>query len=136
MENPKTRREAGPAARPSAVTAAPAALLLPAVSIIGRIAVGSDCPAVPPGVGIPLLAGGLLLWRTNRLTSGLALAVGLLIGIGALLTPNTGDPLPAGDAALLIATVTEMVALAEMAAFAALVVAGAAATPRGTGTRA
>jgi peptidoglycan/LPS O-acetylase OafA/YrhL len=129
MENPKSNREAGPAARPPAVTATLAALLLLTVSIVGQITAGADYPAVPPGVVIPLVVGGLLLWRTNRWTSGLALAVGLLIGIGALLTPNTGDHLSSGDAALLTATVAEMVALAG------LVVAGAAATLRGAGSR-
>lgn len=123
-ENTKSTREAGTTARPPAVTAILSALLLLAVSIVGQIAAGADYPAVPPGVVIPLVAGGLLLWRTNRWTVGLALGVGLFIGVGALLTPNTGDHLSSGDGALIVSTLAELVALA------ALVVAGAAAQLR------
>jgi peptidoglycan/LPS O-acetylase OafA/YrhL len=129
MENPKSTREVGAGGRSPAVTATLAALLLLAVSIVGQIASGADYPAVPPGVVIPLVAGGLLLWRTNRWTAGLALAVGLVIGVGALLTPNTGDHLSSGDTALVVTTVAELVALAG------LVVAGAAATLSWKGAR-
>jgi hypothetical protein len=127
MEDPPSNREAGPAARPPAATATLAALLLPAVSIVGRIAADADCPAVPPVILVPLAAGGLSRWRTNRWTSGHALAVGLLIDFGALLTPSTGDHLSSREAALLTAIVVGTVALVGP------VVAGAAATLRGTG---
>lgn len=116
--------------RPPAALAALAALLLLAASIVGQIAAGADYPAVPPGLVIPLVAAGLLLWRTNRWTTGLALAVGLFIGVGAVLTPNPGDHLSSGDSALIASTLAELVALA------ALVIAGAVATLARKGARA
>jgi len=129
METEKSTRENGRAARSSAHTATLAALLLLAVSIVGQIAAGADYPAVPPGLVIPLVAAGLLLWRANRWTAGLALAIGVFIGVGAFVTPDTGDHLSSGDTALVVSTVAELVALAG------LVVTGAAATLR-TGARA
>jgi len=115
---------AGGTTRPPAVAATLAALLLLAVSIVVQIAAGADYPTVPPGLVIPLVAAGLLLWRTNRWTTGLALAIGVFIGTGAFLTPDTGDHLSSGDTVLIVSTVAELVALAG------LVVAGAMATPR------
>jgi peptidoglycan/LPS O-acetylase OafA/YrhL len=94
------------------------------VSIVGQIAAGADYPAVPPGLVIPLVAAGLLFWRPNRWTAGLGLVVGLVIGVGAFLTPNTGDHLASGDPALIVSTVVQLVALTG------LVVAGGAATLR------
>jgi hypothetical protein len=49
-----------------------------------------------------------MLWRTN----GPALAVGLVISVGALLSPSPVDPLSSGDTALVVTTVAELVALA------------------------
>ncbi|MEV0641708.1 hypothetical protein AB0I77_43675 [Streptomyces sp. NPDC050619] len=129
MAHTKSTREGGGTARLPAVTATLAALLLLAVSIVGQVAAGADYPAVPPGVVIPLGAAVLLLWRTNRWTIGLPLAVGLLIGVGALVTPNTGDHLASGDTALVVSTVAELVALAG------LVVAAAAAALLWKGAR-
>ena len=114
-------RNADPTPRTPAVIATLSALLLLAVSIVGQIAAGADYPTVPPGLVIPLVAAGLLLWRANRWTTGLALGVGLFIGVGAILTPDTGDHLSSGDTALIAATVTELAALT------ALVIAGSAA---------
>ncbi|MDH6222184.1 hypothetical protein [Streptomyces pseudovenezuelae] len=115
---------AGDTTRSPAVAATLAALLLLAVSIVVQIAAGADYPTVPPGLVIPLVAAGLLLWRTNRWTTGLALAIGVFIGTGAFLTPDTGDHLSSGDTLLIVSTVAELVALAG------LVVAGAMATLR------
>jgi peptidoglycan/LPS O-acetylase OafA/YrhL len=115
---------AGGTTRSPAVTATLAALLLLAVSIVVQITAGADYPTVPPGLVVPLVAAGLLLWRTNRWTTGLALAIGLFIGTGAFVTPDTGDHLSSGDTALVGSTVAELVALAG------LVVAGAMATLR------
>lgn len=112
------------AVRSPAVTATLGALLVLAASIGGQIAAGADYPVVPPGLVIPLVAAGLLFRRANRWTTGLALAVGLFIGVGAFLTPDTGDHLASGDTALIVSTG------AEIAALAALVVAGAVATLR------
>jgi peptidoglycan/LPS O-acetylase OafA/YrhL len=128
METEKSTRENGRTARSSAVVATLAALLLLAVSIVGQIAAGADYPAVPPGLVIPLVAAGLLFWRANRWTAGLALVIGVFIGVGAFVTPDTGDHLSSGDTALVVSTVAELVALAG------LVVTGAAATLR-TGAR-
>ncbi|WP_405868839.1 MULTISPECIES: hypothetical protein [unclassified Streptomyces] len=128
METKKIVRGGGKAARPRAVTASLAALLLLAVSIAVQIAAGADYPAVPPGLVIPLVAAGLLLWRANRWTAGLALVIGVFLGVGAFVTPNAGDHLSSGDAALVVSTIAELVALAG------LVVAGAAAMLR-TGAR-
>ncbi|MDT0488228.1 MULTISPECIES: hypothetical protein [Streptomyces] len=75
------------------------------------------------------MAAALLVWRTNRWTTGLALGVGLFIGTGAILTPNTGDHLSSGDTALIASTSAELVALAT------LVLAGATATLARKGTR-
>ncbi|MES5818316.1 hypothetical protein [Streptomyces sp. RG80] len=111
-------------ARPAAVTATSAALLLLAASIVGQIAAGADYPVVPPGLVIPLVTAGLLFWRVNRWTTGLALAVGLFIGVGAFLTPDTGDHLASGNTALIVSTAAELVALAGVIA------AGATATLR------
>lgn len=122
------RQESGAstrAVRSPAVTATLGALLVLAASIGGQIAAGADYPVVPPGLVIPLVVAGLLFWRANRRTTGLALAVGLFIGAGALLTPDTGDHLASGETALIVATGAEILALAG------LVVAGAAATLRG-----
>ncbi|NNN32826.1 hypothetical protein HLK59_21150 [Streptomyces sp. S3(2020)] len=123
-ESVKPPGESTASARPPAVTAALAALLLLAASIVGQIAAGADYPVVPPGLVIPLVAAGLLFWRVNRWTTGLALTVGLFIGTGAFLTPNTGDHLSSGDTALVVSTGAEIIALAG------LVVAGAVATLR------
>jgi hypothetical protein len=116
-----THRHDGGTTRPPAVIATLSALLLLAASIAGQIAAGAEYPAVPPGLVIPLVAAGLLLWRTNGWTTGLALGVGLFIGVGAVLTPNTGDHLSSGNTALIASTVAELVALT------ALVLAGGAA---------
>ncbi|GLP63397.1 hypothetical protein TUSST3_00190 [Streptomyces sp. TUS-ST3] len=105
------------------------ALLLLAASIAGQIAAGADYPTVPPGLVIALVAATLLAWRTNGWTTGLALGVGLFIGVGAILTPDTGDHLSSGDTALIASTVAELVALA------ALVIAGAAAVLARKGAR-
>ncbi|MFF4062551.1 hypothetical protein ACFYZ8_44135 [Streptomyces sp. NPDC001668] len=105
------------------------ALLLLAASIAGQIAAGADCPTVPPGLVIPLVAAALLAWRTNGWTTGLALGVGLFIGVGAILTPDTGDQLSSGETALIASTVAELLALA------ALVIAGAAACLARKGAR-
>jgi hypothetical protein len=127
-ESLKTVRQASGATtravRSPAVTATLGALLALAASIGGQIAAGADYPVVPPGLVIPLVAAGLLSWRANRRTTGLALAVGLFIGAGALLAPDTGDHLASGDTALVVSTGAEILALAG------LVVAGAAATLR------
>ncbi|MGC0337401.1 hypothetical protein [Streptomyces sp. SLBN-8D4] len=125
-----TLRRDGGTARRSAVTATLSALLLPAASVAGQIAAGADHSAVPPGLVIPLVAAGLLIWRTNGWTTGLALGVGLSIGVGALLTPNTGARPSSGDTAPIASTIAELVALA------ALVIAGAAACPARKGARA
>jgi peptidoglycan/LPS O-acetylase OafA/YrhL len=118
----ETTRKDTDTARSPAVVATLSALLLLAASIVGQIAAGADYPTVPPGLVIPLVAAALLVWRTNRWTTGLALGVGLFIGAGAILTPNTGDHLSSGDTALIASTAAELVALAT------LVIAGAAAT--------
>ncbi len=110
--------------RVPAVTVTLAALLLLAASVAGQIAAGADYPTVPPGLVIPLVTAGLLFWRANRWTTGLALTVGLFIGTGAFLTPNTGDHLASGDTALIVSTGAEIIALAG------LVAAGAVATLR------
>lgn len=129
--SPRARtRNTGPTARTPAVIATLSALLLLAVSITGQIAAGADYPTVPPGLVIPLVAAGLLVRRVNRWTTGLALGVGLFIGTGAILTPNTGDHLSSGDPALIAATVAELVALV------ALVAAGAVACLARKGARA
>ncbi|MEU6381214.1 hypothetical protein [Streptomyces sp. NPDC046909] len=70
------------------------------------------------------MAAALLFWRANRSTTGLALAVGLFLGVGALVTPDTGDHLTSGNTPLIASTGTELITLA------ALIVAGAAATLR------
>ncbi|MYT08819.1 MULTISPECIES: hypothetical protein [Streptomyces] len=116
-------------ARHPAVIAPLSALLLPAASVPDGIAPGAGHPAVPPGLLIPLGVAGPLTRRTNRVT-GLALGVGLFIGVGTLLTPNTGDHLSSGDTALIASTLAEAVALA------ALVIAGAAACLTRKGARA
>ncbi|WP_406123478.1 hypothetical protein OIE52_36770 [Streptomyces canus] len=123
-----TRNDTGTARSP-AVVATLSALLLLAASIAGQIAAGADYPIVPPGLVIPLVVAGLVAWRTNRWTTGLALGVGLFIGTGAILTPNTGDHLSSGDTALIASTAAELVALAT------LVIAGVAATLSRNGTR-
>ena len=125
MENERIAREGRRTARPATVTATLTALLLLVVSSVGEIAAGADYPAVPPGIVIPLVVAGLLVWRANRWTTGLALAVGLLIGVGALVTPNTGDHLSSSDALLIVSTAAEIVALVG------LVVAAGAALLRG-----
>ncbi|MFF0087340.1 hypothetical protein ACFYR1_48015 [Streptomyces canus] len=126
---PETTRNDTGTARSPAVVATLSALLLLAASIAGQIAAGADYPSVPPGLVIPLVTAGLVAWRTNRWTTGLALGVGLFIGTGAILTPNTGDHLSSGDNALIASTAAELVALAT------LVIAGAAATLPRKGTR-
>ncbi|MFG2465523.1 hypothetical protein ACGFXB_08720 [Streptomyces canus] len=126
---PETTRNDPGTARSPAVVATLSALLLLAASIAGQIAAGADYPTVPPGLVIPLVAAALLIWRTNRWTTGLALGVGLFIGTGAILTPNTGDHLSSGDTALIASTAAELVALVT------LVIAGAAATLPRKGTR-
>ncbi|WP_449353205.1 hypothetical protein [Streptomyces shaanxiensis] len=114
-------RKADTTPRTPAVIVTLSALLLLAVSIVGQIAAGADYPTVPPGLVIPLVAAALLIWRANRWTTGLALGVGLFIGVGAILTPNTSDHLSSGDTALIAATVAEVIALT------ALVIAGSTA---------
>ncbi|MFF0096779.1 hypothetical protein ACFYSF_43665 [Streptomyces canus] len=116
-------------ARSPAVVATLSALILLAASIVGQIAAGADYPTVPPGLVIPLVVAALMVWHTNRWTTGLAVGVGLFIGMGAILTPNTGDHLSSGDTALIASTAAELVALAT------LVIAGAAATLPRKGTR-
>lgn len=109
------------------------ALLLPTTSIAGRIAAGANCPTVPPGLVVPLVAAALLTWRTNGWTTGLAPGVGLFTGVGAILTPDTtGDHLSSGDTALIVSTVADLVALAALGAL----VAGAAACLARQGARA
>ncbi|MFJ9010540.1 hypothetical protein [Streptomyces canus] len=127
--SPETTRSDTGTARSPAVVATLSALLLLAASIAGQIAAGADYPTVPPGLVIPLVAAALLVWRTNRGTTGLALGIGLFIGTGAILTPNTGDHLSSGDTALIASTAAELVALAT------LVIAGAAATLARKGAR-
>ncbi|MGC0399853.1 hypothetical protein RKD27_002497 [Streptomyces sp. SAI-126] len=124
-----TTRNDSATARPPAVIATLSALLLLAASIAGQTAAGADYPTVPPGLVIALVAATLLAWRTNGWTTGLALGVGLFIGVGAILTPDTGDHLSSGDTALIASTVAELVALA------ALVIAGAAAVLARKGAR-
>ncbi|MET7730866.1 hypothetical protein ABZT02_05820 [Streptomyces sp. NPDC005402] len=124
-----THRRDSRTSRHPAVIATLSALLLLAASIAGQIATGADYPTVPPGLVIPLVAAGLLTWRTNGWTTALALGVGLFIGVGAILTPNTGDHLSSGDTALIASTVAELVALS------ALVIAGAVATLARRGAR-
>lgn len=116
-----TRSDTG-TARSRAVVATLSALLLPAASIAGQIAAGADCPTVPPGLVIALVAAGLVAWRTNRWTTGLALGIGLFTGAGAVLTPDTGDHLSSGNTTLIASTAAELVALAGL-----VIVAGAAA---------
>jgi peptidoglycan/LPS O-acetylase OafA/YrhL len=123
-----TRNDTG-TARSRAGVATLCALLLLAASIAGQIAAGADYPTVPPGLVIALVAAGLVAWRTNRWTTGLALGIGLFIGAGAVLTPDTGDHLSSGDTALIAFTAAELVALT------ALVIAGAAATLARKGVR-
>jgi hypothetical protein len=89
----------------------------------------ADGPAVPPGLLVPLVATGLLFWRANRWTAGLALVIGVFIGVGSFVPPSTGDHLASGDTAPVVSTVAELVALAG------LVVAGSAVSLR-TGARA
>ncbi|MGW7730022.1 hypothetical protein ACWGJ6_43035 [Streptomyces canus] len=117
----ETARKGGGTARTPAVVATLSALLLPAASIVGQIVAGADYPTVPPGLVIPLVAAALLVRRTNRWTTGLALGVGLLTGTGAILTLNTGDHLSSGDTAPIASTAAELVGLVT------LVIAGAAA---------
>ena len=107
-------------ARPAAVTATLAALLRPAVSITGQTAAGADHPAVPQGLVIPLVAAGLLLWRANRWSAGAALAVGLFLGTGALVTPDTGDHLSPGGSPLVVSTGARLAALAGLVVSAAM----------------
>ncbi|MFF1399920.1 hypothetical protein ACFVZD_39780 [Streptomyces sp. NPDC058287] len=114
-EHPRDRR---PVRHPGVVVTL-ACLALLALSVVGQIAAGADYPAVPPGIVIPVVAAALLARRPNRRTAGLALAVGLFIGVGAVVTPDTGDHLSSGDS-LLIASAT-----AEILALAGTVVAGA-----------
>ncbi|MFE7016491.1 hypothetical protein ACFVAQ_39470 [Streptomyces sp. NPDC057651] len=114
-EHPRDRR---PVRRPGVVVTL-ASLALLASSIVGQIAAGTDHPAVPPGIVIPVVAAALPVWRPNGWTSGLALAVGGFIGVGAVVAPDTGDHLSSGDS-LLISS-----APAEFLAFAVMVVAGA-----------
>ncbi|MFG2732637.1 hypothetical protein [Streptomyces canus] len=125
----ETTRKDTDTARSPAVVAILSALLLLAASVVGQIAAGADYPTIPPGLVIPLMVAALLVRRTNRWTTGLALGVGLFIGTGAILTPNTGDHLSSGDTALIASTAAELVALAT------LVIAGAAATLAQKGAR-
>lgn len=74
---------------------------------------------MPPAIVVPVVAAALPVWRPNGWTSGLALAVGGFIGVGAVVAPDTGDHLSSGDS-LLISS-----APAEFLAFAVMVVAGA-----------
>ncbi|MFE5028499.1 hypothetical protein ACFRAO_35670 [Streptomyces sp. NPDC056656] len=110
LERPRDRR---PVRRPTVVVTL-AALALLALSIVGQIVAGADYPAVPPGLVIPVVAAALLAWRPNRWTAGLALAVGLFIGVGAVVTPNTGNHLSSGDSPLIVSTLAELLALAGM----------------------
>ncbi|MFF1308897.1 hypothetical protein [Streptomyces sp. NPDC058307] len=122
-------RDSGTARHPAVITPLSAALL-PTASVAGRTAVGADRPTVPPGLVVPLMAAALPTWRTNGWTTGLALRVGLFIGAGAILTPDTGDHRSSGDTALIASRVAELVALA------ALVIARAAACLVRQGARA
>ncbi|MGW6144574.1 hypothetical protein [Streptomyces sp. NPDC055140] len=110
MENAQNRR---PVRRPG-VVATLASLALLALSIVGQITAGADHPAVPPGIVIPVVVAALLAWRPNRWTAGLALAVGAFIGVGAVVTPNTGDHLSSGDSLLIASAPAELLALAGM----------------------
>ncbi|MFE2991575.1 hypothetical protein [Streptomyces sp. NPDC059262] len=114
-EHPRGRR---PVRRPGVVVTL-ASLALLALSIAGQIAAGTDHPAVPPGIVIPVAAAALPVWRPNGWTAGLALAVGGFIGVGAGVAPDIGDHLPSGDSLLTWS------ATAEFLAFAVMVVAGA-----------
>ncbi|MFE6808681.1 hypothetical protein ACFVEN_44580 [Streptomyces sp. NPDC057681] len=107
-EHPRDRR---PVRRPGVVVTL-ASLALLVLSIVGQIAAGADYPAVPPGIVIPVVAATLLAWRPNRWTAGLALAVGLFIGVGAVVTPSTGDHLSSGDSLLIASAAAELLALA------------------------
>ncbi|MFE1840665.1 hypothetical protein [Streptomyces sviceus] len=120
------RGDSGTARHP-AVIAPLSALLLPTASVPGRIAAIADHPAVPPGLLVPLVMACPLTWRTNGRTTGLAPGVGLFIGVGALLTPDTGDHRSSGDTARIASTVV---------ALAALVIAGAVTCPTRKGARA
>ncbi|MGX1674336.1 hypothetical protein [Streptomyces sp. NPDC055400] len=110
LKRPRDRR---PVRRPTVVVTL-AALALLALSIVGQVVAGADYPAVPPGLVIPVVAASLPAWRPNRWTAGLALAVGLFIGVGAVVTPNTGDHLSYGDSLLIVSTLAELLALAGM----------------------
>ncbi|WP_326773807.1 hypothetical protein [Streptomyces sp. NBC_01445] len=110
-QRPERPRDHRPGRRPTVVVTL-AALALLALSIVGQIVAGADYPAVPPGLVIPVVAAALLAWRPNRRTAGLALAVGLFIGVGAVVTPNTGDRLSSGDSPLIVSTLAELLALA------------------------
>ncbi|MFE6962789.1 hypothetical protein [Streptomyces sp. NPDC057696] len=110
-ELPEHSRDRRPVRRPGVVVTL-ASLALLVLSIVGQIAAGADYPAVPPGIVIPVVAAALLVWRPNRWTAGLALAVGLFIGVGAVVTPSTGDHLSSGDSLLIASAAAELLALA------------------------
>lgn len=110
---PEHPRDPLPVRRPGVIVTL-ASLALLALSIVGQIAAGADYPAVPPGIVIPVVAAALLAWRPNRWTAGLALAVGLFIGVGAVATPDTGDHLSSDDSLLIASAPVELLALAGM----------------------
>ncbi|MGW4392806.1 hypothetical protein [Streptomyces sp. NPDC004685] len=115
---PEHSRDRRPVRRPGVVVPLASPALL-ASSIAGQIAAGADHPAVPPGIVIPVVAAALPVWRPNGWTAGLALAVGGFIGVGAVVTPDTGHHSSSGDSLLTSS------APAELLTFAVIVVAGA-----------
>ncbi|MFB7998695.1 hypothetical protein ACFC4G_38445 [Streptomyces sp. NPDC056002] len=114
---PAHRRVRGPVGPGVVVTLA--SLPLPAVSAVGRIASGADCLAVPPGIVIPVPAAVLPAWQPNGWTAGLALTVGAFIGVGAVVTPGTGDHPSSGTPVLIASAPAEPLALALAGVFVA-----------------
>lgn len=86
-------------------------LLLAAAAIIVHILAGADYPAVPPGVIVFLAVAGLVMWRPRRWSAGVALAVGLFIGVGGIVAPNTSDNLGSSSGLLVAATIVQLATL-------------------------
>lgn len=95
-------------------------LLFAAAAIVVQILAGADYPVVPPGAVVFLAAAGLVTWRPRRWTAGVAVVIGLFLGVGALATSNTGDNLGSSSAFLVTATVVQLASLV------AVIVTGAA----------
>jgi hypothetical protein len=118
---------------PSALGTAPPPILIATLSARRPPAastVGADRPAVPRGPLISLVTTDRLILRARRPTTGLALAVGLFIGGGVILAPDTAEHLSSGDTTLIASPVTERGTLT------ALALAGAAAVPARKGASA